>query len=84
VTALLRAVWDLVVGEDWILALGAAIALGVTAALAAAGLPAWWVAPALIPGALLASIRRAVRPRRRASSIAPAASPGRRRRRTGG
>jgi hypothetical protein len=63
-TALLGAIWDFVVGDDWLLALGAALALAATAVLAAADLPAWWVAPALIPLALLASIRRALGPRR--------------------
>jgi hypothetical protein len=60
-TAFLRAVWDFVVGEDWLLALGAAVALGLTAVLAAAGVPAWWIAPLVVPLFLLASVRRALR-----------------------
>jgi membrane protein implicated in regulation of membrane protease activity len=62
-TAFLRAVWEFVVGDDWLLALGVAIALGITALVAAADLAAWWVAPVLIPVFLVASIRRALRPR---------------------
>ena len=63
-TALLRAVWEFVVGDDWLLALGVVITLGITALLAAADLAAWWVGPVLIPVFLLASIRRALGPRR--------------------
>jgi hypothetical protein len=60
VTALLRAVWEFVVGDDWLLALGVVLALGVTAIVAAAGLAAWWVAAAVVPLTLLVSIRRAL------------------------
>lgn len=60
-TAFLRAVWEFVVGDDWLMALGVAVALGLTAVVAAAGLAAWWVAPVLVPLFLLASIRRALR-----------------------
>jgi hypothetical protein len=60
VTAFLRAVWEFVVGDDWLLALVVVVALGVTAVLAAAGIAAWWVAPLAVPLFLLASIRRAL------------------------
>jgi hypothetical protein len=63
-TALLRAVWEFLVGDDWLLALAVALALGLTALLAAADLAAWWVAPLVVPAFLLASIRRALGPRR--------------------
>jgi hypothetical protein len=56
-TAGVRAVWDFVVGDDWLLALAAAVALGLTALLAA-----WWIAPVLVPLFLVASIRRALGP----------------------
>ena len=56
-----RAVWDFVVGDDPITALGVALALGATAMIAGAGAPAWWVMP-VAAGALLAlSLRRAAR-----------------------
>jgi hypothetical protein len=64
VTAFFRAVWEFFVGDDWVLAAAAVIALGLTAIAAGAGLAAWWVAPALVPLFLLASIRRALAPRR--------------------
>jgi hypothetical protein len=62
--AFLRAVWEFVVGDDWLLALGTTLALGITALLAAADIAAWWAAPAIVPLFLLTSIRRALGPRR--------------------
>jgi len=35
--------WDFVVGDDWRSAAGVVIAIGVTAALVAAGVDAWWL-----------------------------------------
>lgn len=63
-TAFLRAAWDFVVGDEWLLAAAVVVALGATAILAAAGLAAWWAAPALVPAFLAASLRRAVTSRR--------------------
>ncbi len=62
-TAVLRAVRDFVVGDDWLLAGGVVVALGLTALLAATGLAAWWLAPALVPAVLAASLRRAAQRR---------------------
>jgi hypothetical protein len=55
------AIWEFVVGDDWLTALGVLIALGVTAIVAAAGVPAWWVIAAAVPLLLALSIRRAAR-----------------------
>ena len=55
----LRFWWDFVVGDDWIAALGVAVALGVTAALVAAGLNAWWLMPLGVAAVLFVSLRRA-------------------------
>jgi hypothetical protein len=56
-------VWEFVVGDDWRVALGVVVTLGVTAVIAALGLPAWFVAPIAIPAILYRSIgRRSVRP----------------------
>jgi p-aminobenzoyl-glutamate transporter AbgT len=60
-SGILRAIWEFVAGEDWRLALGVVVVLGITAILAALGLAAWWVAPVLVPLFLLASLRRALR-----------------------
>jgi hypothetical protein len=61
VKALLLAVWDFVVGDDWRTALGVALALGVTALVASAGISAWWVMPLAVLSLLVFSIRRAAR-----------------------
>ena len=61
----LRALWafavDFVVGDDWRLALGAAAALGAVALGTAAGLDAWWLAPALVAATLALSVAGARR-----------------------
>jgi hypothetical protein len=57
----LLAVWEFVVGDDWRTAIGVALALAVTAIVAAAGIPAWWVMPPAVLGLLALSIRRAAR-----------------------
>jgi hypothetical protein len=40
--------WDFVVGDDWRLALGGALALGLTAAVARTDVAAWWIAPVVV------------------------------------
>jgi hypothetical protein len=61
VEAVLVAVWEFVVGDDWRTALGVVLALGLTAAIAQAGVPAWWVVPVAVVALLALSIRRAMR-----------------------
>ncbi len=56
-----RAVWGFVVGDDWTVALGVALALGVTALVEAAGASAWWIMPLAVIGLLALSLRRAAR-----------------------
>ncbi len=56
-----RAVWDFVVGDDWVTALGAALALGMTAVIAGAGVNAWWIMPVAVAVLLALSLRRAAR-----------------------
>jgi hypothetical protein len=53
--------WDFVVGDDWRIAVGVAIALGATAALAATDQPAWWLLPVAVALLLYLSLRRAAR-----------------------
>ena len=57
--AFLRFCWDFVVGDDWRVAAGVAIALALTALLARAGVDAWWLLPVAIPLVLAGSLRRA-------------------------
>lgn len=60
--SLVRFLWEFVVGDDWRIALGVVIALGATAALAGAGVSAWWLMPLAVAGLLAASVLRAARP----------------------
>ncbi len=59
--AALMAVWDFVVGDDWRTAVGVVLMLALTAVIAAADVPAWWVTPLAVVVLLGLSIRRAVR-----------------------
>jgi hypothetical protein len=61
VRAFLLAVWEFVVGDDWRTAIGVALAIALTALIAAAGISAWWVMPLAVLGLLALSIRRAAR-----------------------
>jgi hypothetical protein len=60
-SAFLAGVWDFLVGDDWRTAIGVALALMLTALVAAAGISAWWVMPLAVIGLLAFSIRRASR-----------------------
>jgi hypothetical protein len=53
--------WDFIVGDDWRVAAGVVIALAVSAALADAGIPAWWILPAAVAVVLYVSLRRETR-----------------------
>jgi len=53
--------WEFVVGDDWRSAIGVLLALALTAAVAGAGLPAWWICPVAILATLHVSVRRAAR-----------------------
>ncbi len=54
--ALLRFLWDFVVGDDWRVAAGVAVAIGVTALAAHAGVVAWWILPAAVAVLLSLSV----------------------------
>jgi hypothetical protein len=56
-----RGIWEFVVGDDWRTALGVVVAIGLTAAVAAAGIAAWWVMALAVPVLLGLSLRRAAR-----------------------
>jgi hypothetical protein len=59
VRAFLVGVWEFIVGDDWRTAVGVALALGLTALIAALGVSAWWVMPVAVVGLLALAIRRA-------------------------
>jgi hypothetical protein len=50
--------WDFVVGDDWRVAAGVALALGATALLAHEGVNAWWLLPVAVALVLADSLRR--------------------------
>jgi hypothetical protein len=54
-------VWEFVVGDDWLVALGVALALALTALLASASISAWWVTPLAVLVLLAYSIARVTR-----------------------
>jgi hypothetical protein len=62
-TSALLAVWEFVVGDDWRTAVGVVLALALTAAIAGAGVAAWWVTPLAVLALLALSIRRELRRR---------------------
>jgi hypothetical protein len=55
--------YDFIVGDDPLVAAGVVTALGVTALLVHAGLPAWWLLPATVLMLLAGSLARATRRR---------------------
>jgi hypothetical protein len=59
--ALAAFIWDFIVGDDWRLAAGVVIGLGVTALAADLGTAAWWLLPALAAAILAVSVWRASR-----------------------
>jgi hypothetical protein len=59
--ALALGVWDFIVGDDWVTAIGVVVALGVTAIVAGAGGTAWWLMPVAVIALLVLSLRRAAR-----------------------
>jgi hypothetical protein len=54
-------VWEFVVGDDWMTAVGVVAALGVTALIASSDTAAWWVMPPAVLALLALSLRRAAR-----------------------
>ena len=53
--------WEFVIGDDWLVAVLVAAAIGATAVLAAANVTAWWLLPLAVPFVLWLSLRRAIR-----------------------
>jgi hypothetical protein len=53
--------WDFIVGDDWRVAAGIVIALGLTAALTDCGWSAWWLLPLAVAVLLGRSLQRATR-----------------------
>jgi hypothetical protein len=50
--------WDYIVGDDWRVAAGLALAFGLTWLLAHNGIAAWWLLPLAVAVLLVGSVRR--------------------------
>ena len=61
--------WSFVVGDDWRIAAGLAVALGLTSLLTHEGVNAWWLLPLGVAGLLASSLRRETHPRQSASGL---------------
>jgi hypothetical protein len=53
--------WEFVIGDDWLVAVLVAAAIGATAVLAAASVAAWCLLPLAVPVVLWLSLRRTIR-----------------------
>jgi hypothetical protein len=51
--------WDFIVGDDWRVAAGVAVALALTGLLTNYGVSAWWLLPLAVAVLLERSLRRA-------------------------
>ena len=51
--------WNFIVGDDWRVAAGVAVALALTSFLTHEGVNAWWLLPAAVAVVLALSLRRA-------------------------
>ena len=57
----LRFLWDFVVGDDWRIAVGVVVALGITALVATTDVAAWWILPVAVALLLAGSVWHAGR-----------------------
>jgi hypothetical protein len=53
--------WDFIVGDDWRVALGLGLALGLTSVLTHNGVNAWWLLPLAVAFLLAGSLWRVTR-----------------------
>jgi hypothetical protein len=51
--------WNFIVGDDWRVAAGVAVALGLTSILTHAAVNAWWLLPVAVAVVLYGSLRQA-------------------------
>ena len=63
IESFLRFLWDFVIGDDWRIAAGGAVALGLTALVADTSVPSWWILPAAVALLLAGSVWRVARTR---------------------
>lgn len=63
IESFLRFLWDFVVGDDWRIAAGVVVGLGLTALVAGTSVSAWWILPAVVALLLTGSVWRVARTR---------------------
>ena len=63
IESFVRFLWDFVVGDDWRIAAGVVVALGLTALVTGTSVSAWWILPAAVALLLAGSVLRAARTR---------------------
>jgi hypothetical protein len=63
IESLLHFLWEFVIGDDWRIAAGLVVALGVTALVAETTVAAWWILPVAVALLLVGSVWRAARTR---------------------
>jgi hypothetical protein len=63
IESFLRFLWDFVIGDDWRVAAGVAVALGLTALVADTTVAAWWILPGAVALLLAGSVWHAGRTR---------------------
>jgi membrane protein implicated in regulation of membrane protease activity len=61
VVGFIRFWYEFIVGDDWLVAAGVVVALGVTWVLSHNDVPAWWLMPVAVLALLLTSLWRATR-----------------------
>jgi hypothetical protein len=59
--AFLAFLYDFVIGDDWLVAVGVVAGLAATYLLSRDGISAWWLVPLLLVILLPVSLRRAIR-----------------------
>ena len=63
IESFLRFLWEFVIGDDWRIAAGVVVALGVSALVAETTVAAWWILPVAVALLLAGSVWRASRTR---------------------
>jgi hypothetical protein len=61
IESFLHFLWDFVIGDDWRIAAGVVVGLGLTALVADTSVSAWWILPATVALLLAGSVWRAAR-----------------------
>jgi hypothetical protein len=62
--AFARFLWEFVIGDDWRIAAGVVVALGLTALVTDTAVAAGWILPVVVLGLLAVSVWLAAAPRR--------------------